>query len=240
VIDILGESQCAVLDLISDFSHITINEILNLEGANVILVNSLEAVAELKDAFRNNQATIKKPLKICYTCFNSSKKDLPILLVNPDPSMVDFSGFERVIFYGGWICTGYLEKLLEKVSSNKVYVNIKNDSMIFNIDAIIPERRDLVAIYQYIKANLGNEISVDDLFVLAEKISENYKIDINYFKLKKGLEILEQVDILEKYMTGKYGMSIVLKNKKEKANLESSILYRKLQSLKYSYGKLEA
>ncbi len=238
--DILGESQSAVLDLISGLNNISINEILSLEGANVILVNSLEAISELKDAFRNNPGAIKKPLKICYTCFNGSKKDLPVLLINPDPSIIDLSGFERVIFYGGWICAGYLEKLLEKVDSNKVYVNIKNNSIILNIVAIIPERRDLVAIYQYIRANLGNEIKVDNLFDLAEKISESYKIDINYFKLKKGLEILEQVDILEKSMTGKYGMSIVIKDKKEKANLESSILYRKFQSLKYIDGKLEA
>lgn len=238
--DILDENQSEVWDLISGFNYIAINELIKLEDSYIILANTLEAVMELKEAFRNNSESIKKPLKICYTCFNSSKKDSPILLINPDPSMVDFSNFERVIFYGGWICTGYLKKLLEKVENSKIYINIKNDSKIFNADAIIPERRDLVAIYQYIKANFGNQIRVDDLFVLAEKISENYKININYFKLKKGLEILEQVDILEKSMTGKYGVSIVLKNTKQKANLESSILYRKLQSLKDNYGKLEA
>jgi single-stranded-DNA-specific exonuclease len=237
---LIEESESKTLDVLSKFTDITLDEIISLKGSFIILVNSLKAVSDIKEAFKNNRSSIKKQFEICYTCFNKPQVDETIILVNTDPSILDYSWFEKVVFYGNWICSGYLEKLLEKADKDKTFVNIKNDSLVFSTEDIIPERRDLVAVYQYIKANYGNEIQIENLFTLAENISESYKMNINYFKLKKGLEILEQVDILEKSMTGQYGMSIVLKNKKEKANLESSILYRKLQSLKYSHGKLEA
>lgn len=101
------------------------------------------------------------------------------------------------------------------------------------VDALVPERQDLVAVYQYIKAKGGCSLLIDDLFVFARRIAESYRISMNYFKAKKSIEIFHELKLLKAEPAGEYGMSITLTDSaKEKTNLENSKLYRHLQSIK--------
>lgn len=109
-----------------------------------------------------------------------------------------------------------------------------NDGFL-RIEDIIPERSDLVAVYQYIRARAADRLDIDDLFVFAKKIAGSYKINMNYLKAKKSIEIFEELGLMKTEGVGKYGMIITLcENTKGKAKLENSKLYRKLQELKKS------
>mgnify|MGYP000385941956 FL=1 len=56
---------------------------------------------------------------------------------------------------------------------------------------------------------------------------------MNYFKLKKSIEIFEELNLLKAEPFGKYGMLIEMEsNIKGKTKLDNSKLYRKLQALK--------
>ena len=71
------------------------------------------------------------------------------------------------------------------------------------------------------------------MFVFAKLIAKSYKICMNYFKVKKSIEIFEELKLIKTKPNGKYGLIIEMESaKKEKADLNSSELYRKLQALK--------
>lgn len=109
------------------------------------------------------------------------------------------------------------------------------------LEEIIPERSELAAVYQYIKANLPNKpaeqnvlrFATDDLYRLSKMIADKYGVSMNHFKLCKSIEIFEELNLLKKEPFGDSGITITLMvNGKEKINLEDSALYRELQNLK--------
>lgn len=129
----------------------------------------------------------------------------------------------------------FLKKIesLGRVLSGSMNCFSQEEFNLPQLEEIIPERRDLAAVYQYLKANAKEQMVIDDLFVFAKKVAYSYKICMNYFKVKKSIEIFEELNLLKTEPAGKYGMSIaIINNVKEKTNLENSTLYRKLQTLK--------
>lgn len=109
------------------------------------------------------------------------------------------------------------------------------------LEKMLPERSDLAAVYQYIRAagrslSSGGEGAVrlefGDLFKLAVSISERCGIDMDYFKLKRSIEIFEELELLKKEPAGVSGMSITFYDKKEKVKLEDSLLFRKLLDIR--------
>jgi single-stranded-DNA-specific exonuclease len=132
-------------------------------------------------------------------------------------------------------------KITEK---NRILYNLDkyivfNDTNDYNIvngiasSELMLERCDLVAVYQYIRSSTEDKLYIGNLFAYAKKIAHSYKICMNYFKLKKSLEIFNELNLLKMEASGEYGMTIYFpENIKRKANLEDSHLYRKLQALK--------
>jgi single-stranded-DNA-specific exonuclease len=128
---------------------------------------------------------------------------------------------------------------LYSLDKNIKYINFNGsnitDELLGNLKLteIVPERRDLTAVYQHIRAAAKEDLIVNDLFLLAKKIANSYKICMNYFKLKKSIEIFEELRLLKTKPKGKYGLIIEINRAiKGKANLDSSEIYRKLQKLK--------
>ena len=108
----------------------------------------------------------------------------------------------------------------------------------FNINEIILEKQDIAVIYQYMRANYGSRFLENNLFSMARKVAESYKICMNYFKLRKGIRILEEINILKAERSGEYGLLVTMaRGTREKANLESSITFRRLQALKCDWIK---
>ncbi len=197
----------------------------------VIFVNTLENVKKLKVILKKYLPSIKKQFKICYTCLNGNEKDSVAVVINPVADRIELKDLDGAIFYGTWIDKDYLDSLLSKLKGKSVYMLSEDKS--FDIEEIIPERRDMVAVYQSLKAKVCAELMINDMFTLAKEIEESYRISMNYFKLKKCIEILEELKLLEKEAAGRYGMMIKFPDTvKEKKKLENSSLYRRFQLLK--------
>jgi single-stranded-DNA-specific exonuclease len=116
----------------------------------------------------------------------------------------------------------------------------------YNINKeIIPDRTDLAAVYQHIRAYCKNQpvikpeagMNVENMLTLATVIAERYKVCMNRDKLGKCIEIFEELNLLKKEPLGENGMIITLVEAVGKTNLEDSSIYRKLRESKN--GKLE-
>jgi len=131
-----------------------------------------------------------------------------------------------------------LDKYVETFDINGYNKGYKRNYDIFHsvdIDEIVLERCDLVAIYQYLRANCAKTLVIDDLFVFAGRIACSYRIKMNYFKLKKGIKIFEELKLLIAEPMGETGMAITLLDSDgQKKKLEDSDTFNKLQALKKS------
>ncbi|MCX8130984.1 MAG: single-stranded-DNA-specific exonuclease RecJ [Clostridia bacterium] len=206
-----------------------------------VLVNSLDGAKNIEKKLRKYTTGIKKPYIICYTSFkhidgqkdNHKYGENIFVVINPNTDEIELSALDRVIFYGDWINPLYLNSLLNKAERSKIlFIESKKDKVI-EYGNIVPDRKDLVAVYQYIKANCKDRTMEDNIFKLAKKISGSYKINMNYFKLKKCIEIFEELMLLKKTYINESNIVVEVKETgREKTNIEKSLLYRSLQALK--------
>lgn len=102
--------------------------------------------------------------------------------------------------------------------------------------SLIPERAELEIIYRYIRARArasgGSNASfaINDMYGLSAQLSEKYNIRMNFFKLKKALEIFEELGLLKLEDTGRKTVIVSLAQGTEKVALEASRLYAGLQA----------
>lgn len=107
---------------------------------------------------------------------------------------------------------------------------------------LIPQRPELEAVYRYMRAldrsqqsygsSSRKRLEFADLFMTCALISEKYNVSINFFKLKKSLEIFEELGLLSLEHIGQKGAAVWLTTGMQKIELEASRLFVELQSLK--------
>ncbi|HEY9059492.1 MAG TPA: single-stranded-DNA-specific exonuclease RecJ [Pseudobacteroides sp.] len=207
-----------------------INYLINDDKNTTFLVNSLESAKKIKILHENLQGCIKKKLNICYTCFNDQDNTGTTLIINPDIEHIDKLGRGRVVFYGAWTVPGYMEMIYNRIkayAAECIFILAKSDELAVDI---VLKRQDIEAVYKFIRSHCTNNILFANILVLARKIALNYKISMNIFKLKKSIEILDELNLLKIEYKNDYHVSIVFNNNiKEKTSLDNSGLYRKLQ-----------
>lgn len=135
-----------------------------------------------------------------------------------------------------------LDKYIVFNGPNDYNINIGGlqDLNFSRLRQMLPERSDLAAVYRYIRAFAHSRSSdkgivrleFEDLFKLAGNISERCGIYMDYFKLKKSIEIFEELKLVKKEPSGVKGMFITLFENREKVNLEDSLLFKKLGELR--------
>ncbi len=119
---------------------------------------------------------------------------------------------------------------------NSIIVNLVNSlkgQYRLGPSELIPGRSELEAVYRYIRFRAkaaGNEFTIEDLYELSSQLSEKYSIEMNLFKLKRALEIFEELGLLSIKMDGGH-KNVVVKTTgtTEKVDLNSSKLYTGLQ-----------
>lgn len=236
-------------------------EKLSVQGSKtLIFVNSRKTALELGTVLKNHAAGTGKNYSVCYTGLDYMAGELT-MVINPLPDGIDCKKFDTAIFAGDWITPSCMLAVLDSAIKAKREIilykcNYERDAgekntgekypgekdaggsssgeIFREIQEVIPERADLAILYRYIKKYCKNEMVVDDLFMFAMEISKEYNIFMNYVKLKKVLDILYELGLLEIFPAGDKGVLLKYEaSKVRQVKLEDSLTYRLLQKLKY-------
>lgn len=203
----------------------------------IIMLNSIDTVKEIINLVKDCAFEFDLKYSLSFSEVKINNSTLHIL-VNPDPYRLNLSKFDKVIIYGQWFCEKYLNKVLNSIDLSKIYIYNKINFN-FNKDSIIPNRQEMVFVYKHLRANYGESFTIDDLFAFSDSISKKYDINMNYFKLKKIIQIFSELSFLESEFCGKYGVVInMLDTHRQKRNIEDSFLYKRLNALKNKRSKL--
>ncbi len=204
---------------------------INDDKKTIILVNSMESAKKIKKMHENLHGCIKKKLNICYTCFNGQDDAGTTLVINPCIEGMDSFNADRVVFYGLWSVPGYIDLVYNRLKghgSDCICLLSGTDKQ-EGMDVVL-KRQDIEAVYRYMRANCINSLLLGNMVVLSRKIALNYKINMNYFKLKKSIEIFGELGLLKAHYKDDYHVSIDFnKDVKGKTSLDNSSLYKKLQ-----------
>lgn len=232
------------IDFTSEYEDTKINPFYE----SITTVNFLEGLSQ--DLYKNNNTAIlvnsMKSLKVLTTSlknlevkYNIAYNEIDIIcekelyiVVNAKPGKFDSGIFDRVMIYGEWICKNYLYDIIKQIDLDRLFIL---DKICFRVgeDDIIVERQDMVAVYQYVRTNFKSDFIIEDLFRFANSVSKSYRTSMNFFKVKRIIEIFEELNLLKKSEYGKYGMKIsMIDTKGKKADLESSVIFQSFKALK--------
>jgi single-stranded-DNA-specific exonuclease len=155
-----------------------------------------------------------------------------------------FTNLDKNIVFN--ISNDYNNIVMRQISSLKGQYRLKPT-------ALVPDRSELEVVYRYIRAYGKNACSKDmrgmqvqgrvsaegtasfiigDLYGLSALLSEKYSIPMNFFKLKKALEIFEELGLLKLDDKDRMAMIVSLPESVGKVDLGSSKLYTWLQAVK--------
>lgn len=197
-----------------------------------IFINCLTSIKILQKKLMNSPQHIKKQLKVCYTCFSNDTNDIIDITVNPIPDELAVSNIDRVIFYGPWLTEKHFDRLLSKVKGCELYSFLDLEGTKLNFEEIIPQRSELETVYRYIKAKKSGNNFSENIKVLIKKIASETNLKLNYFKINKIIEIFEELKLFNMKHLEETKVNIeILENRKEKTNLENSVLYTTLQEI---------
>ena len=104
-----------------------------------------------------------------------------------------------------------------------------------NTAEMIPERNEFEAVYRFVKGfakSRRNAVELSDLFSISTQIAEKFNVKINYFKLKRILEIFDELGLLNVEPAGRNSAVIGFMETNGKVNLDASRLYSELQRLR--------
>ncbi|NMB33875.1 MAG: single-stranded-DNA-specific exonuclease RecJ, partial [Clostridium sp.] len=208
-----------------------IGELLMSEKKTAILLNSIEALESVWSILEKHPKELRDKHKICYLSPVYETGKTLYLFVNPCPNKGHFSNFDKIILYGTWISRHYLQEIVGLIDLSKVYV-YNRIIITINEDDLLLKRRDMVAVYSYLKSKRIRNVIIEDVFVFSCKIEKIYGIPMNYFKVKSALRVFEELSLLTKEIRGEHGLKITMLNDgKEKRSLEDSSLFRNIRLL---------
>lgn len=120
------------------------------------------------------------------------------------------------------------------------YINLKEMVILKELNFLdtaemIPERNEFEAVYRYVKgfARLRqNAIEFPDLFSVSAQISEKFNVKTNFFKLKRILEIFDELGLVRLEPLGRNSAAVGFIESKGRVDLDASRLYTELQRLR--------
>ncbi len=199
-----------------------------------VLINSLLSLEFIESALKKSSLSDKNKYGIFYSFLPQDNSEPVSIIVNPHPERALLSSFDRVILFGTWMSKDYIYQIVRKIDLNRVYVY--NKIIIdFVDDDIILKRQDMAAVYKHLKFYCeGNErIVLENLFDFAREVSKKYGIPMNYFKVKRAIQVFEELSLLSKLPYGEKGQIVTLNNVGNiKTNLENSCFFRSIQMLR--------
>ena len=119
------------------------------------------------------------------------------------------------------------------------YINLKGlcrllEDCHMTVSELVPGRAELEATYKYLRmcARTWKEQPMpNDLFGLSANISEKYGVRVNFLRLKRALEIFDEIGLIEIKSVDWKTADIKVLDCTQKVDLESSRCYQMLQEL---------
>ncbi len=104
---------------------------------------------------------------------------------------------------------------------------------------LIPERPELEQVYRYIRAHwrASPSFAIENLHELSNMMSARLGIRMNYFKLKKALEIFSELGLLTLESAEPGSLVVRQEDDTGRVCLETSTLYARLQAIRRAFNK---
>lgn len=199
---------------------------------NAVLINTLTGARKFVDNLKKAKQA-KDKIKVCYNHDLESTGSNNVAIINPHFKNIDLSKYDNVVVYDMCFSKDQYAHLLNK-SKNVFIVNDfedhSNNMGVF--EDIIPQRDELIRVYQYIKSKSAGQAIEGDIYSMTREVAVSYNIDINSLKLKKILEVFHEMNLISLDSDADNFKIQIMKQSGAKVNIQESKGLSKLLKIK--------
>lgn len=206
---------------------------------NLVLINTLKGAKNFIDLLNKSDEGEKELYKVYYNSIPANNNRKNIAVINPYFKDLQINEYDNIIIYD--LC--FSRKQYAYLADNSKNIFVVNDFKVYgtNIDIfndIIPQRDELIKVYQYIKSRSHEQIVENDIFSLTREIAISYNMDINSLKLRKILEIFDEMNLIEMDVKKELYKITIVKQMGAKVNIQMSKGLEKLLEIKDEFNYL--
>ena len=200
-----------------------IKKLINSGESNIFFVNTLQVSKYLLSTFEHSYGNVTGDTGIYYNNYEHIQKNL--LIINPIVDQIDFSIFDNIVLCDAFFRLDYYDTINKKCLNKKIFVLYDEEDFKYNtqvLEEITLERSHLTAIYRYLKNNCQDgKLRFDDQYI-SKIISRDFSINLNPFIFKKGLDIFQELNLINKTAEGTSYQVELMYEGTEKSSLEDS------------------
>jgi single-stranded-DNA-specific exonuclease len=218
------------------YTDTSLDNVVGFPGGErvLFLVNNFNDLAQVLDYVNKSPKFIKKSCKICYNKLDAEIRDHVVILVNPIPGRFTVNGFDAVVVYGSWLDNGYLKRVTDSIGDDCM-ITYRAGAGKFPGNDIVPDRRELAYLYKYLRdlTGLTGPLKLDSMSSCVREFSRVTGMESNIFKVRKSLEIFEELGLATVNTLDGQRIEVVLRETNgEKKDLMESLVFSRLQELK--------
>ncbi|MGV8145651.1 MAG: single-stranded-DNA-specific exonuclease RecJ [Alkaliphilus sp.] len=213
---------------------------LEANPGSIIIVNTLE-----KAKYLLSLTNVKLKRKEVSYKFNFNNIDNKLnnseihIVINPNIAKIDFNSYNRVMLFDLFFSIEDYNALLARVESSKIVGFYKKGDMIFNssvLENIIPKRKELVAIYKYLKENISETTYTLDR--ITNDMNNRHGNLFNSKIITHALELFRDGNLVE-YRHYNQVISLEILNVNQKIDLLHLSKYAELLNYSENFNKVK-
>ena len=170
-------------------------------GSTAIMINDISSVNQIVNYVEKNnidcRVYVGNRMAFCKGegCSQQDSSSHMILIINPIPGKLPKLKLDKVVIIGTWMNRNYKNEVIDFLNTcNMIIEDFSSDS--FCANEIVISVQEIRYIYQHIKMAGSNSNIFTDIFSLSLQIESSYKIKLNSFKVKKALEIFNEIKLI--------------------------------------------
>ncbi|HEX9062976.1 MAG TPA: single-stranded-DNA-specific exonuclease RecJ [Clostridia bacterium] len=236
------------LQLLSPFGMGNPSPVFALKGLTVDSLKTVGQDKHLKLSLKDKEAYIdaigfnmgdkinliypKDELDVAFTPDINTWNSMEKVVVNLKDIKISQNETDRQKFFYNLDISIDFNDMKDDNKSTELFKMLKDTSQVKpDLSDLVPQRHEFAAVYRFLAAFSGGIKSVD-IFSFSRKLSKLLNLDLNCFKLKKILQIFDEIELIDLRIQG-YEIEItVLEKPAVKKNIEDSSLFKKLHYFK--------
>lgn len=203
---------------------------------NIVLINTLRGAKNFIEKLKQSKMYEKGSFKVYYN--NNLGNSQNVAVINPYLKNINFMEFDNVIIYDMCFSKTQYDYLVS--NCKKIFIANEFEKWSTGVDIfdeIIPQRDELIKVYQYIKSK-NEKFIQGDIFSLTREIAISYNMDMNSLKLRKILEIFKEMNLISLDLLSEGYKIEIIKHTGAKVNIHMSKGLSKLLEIKDEFNYL--
>jgi len=217
--------------------HIMNEAIKDSIQGSMILVHTARGLQRLINYFKSEN--VLEYMKLCFNAPDEDPFAYNVVVAAPNISKIDFSPYDRIILYDGFLCIEYIHEIMQKAKGKEMWIffgEVEIDAIRALLKDIRLDREELGKYYRFYRSFLKDNLYYQDLDSLILEMKRKSDFSLVEWKIYISLVIFCELGFM-KCNQNEQGLKAEMNLDTVSRNLSESPSYRKIIEIQRSFER---